>query len=265
MHSNDTPLVSIITPCYNGSKYIAETIDSVRAQTYEHWEMIIVDDGSKDNSIAIIKEYMQQDERITYISQENSGSAESRNMAIKLASGSFLAFLDADDIWHPDYLEKMLQYIAENHEANVAIFFSGYRRLDSSCKTPVLPDFACPGLRDFKRLLLHCPIFPSATIIQRSHLKENVFFHKKLRNLRDDYVFWLDILSQDLRCLGFSDILVDYRMRDDSLTASKSKMIYPQWNVYRHVLHFNVVKSLFYLFTWAANGLHKYHRKKTCC
>ena len=101
-------LVSIITPCYNCAKFISQTIDSVLAQTYTNWELIIVNDGSVDESSTIIKGYIEKDPRITCIEQANSGSAESRNMAIKLSSGDYLDFLDADDIWHIDYLEKMI-------------------------------------------------------------------------------------------------------------------------------------------------------------
>ena len=260
MSDSTSELVSIITPCYNGARFLMQTIDSVRAQTYTNWELLIVDDGSQDDSVAIIKAYMQQDERITYILQENAGSAEARNMAIKLSSGDYLAFLDADDIWHSDYLETMLAHIHANADASAAIFFSGYRRMDATCTERLLPDFSCPGTRDFKKLLLHCPIFPSAAIIVKARLHENVFFRKSLRSLRDDYVFWLDILSQELTCVGFADILVDYRMRSDSLTASKWKMISPQWRIYRQVLHFSVFKSFFYLCSWALNGLQKYHK-----
>lgn len=99
-------LVSIITPCYNGAKYIGETIDSVISQTYPDWEMIIVDDGSKDNSAQIVREYAEKDSRITLVQQENAGSAAARNNGIRRAEGQYIALLDADDLWHPDFLEK---------------------------------------------------------------------------------------------------------------------------------------------------------------
>ena len=92
-------LVSIITPCYNGEKYLAQTIECVLAQTHEQWEMIIIDDGSKDNSAAVVREYAEKDSRITLLQQENAGSAAARNNGIRNANGQYIALLDADDLW----------------------------------------------------------------------------------------------------------------------------------------------------------------------
>lgn len=96
--------------------------------------------------------------------------------------------------------------------------------------------------------------------MDRDRLKSPVFFREELKALRDDYVYWLDIMRHGLFYMGYEDILVDYRMRDDSMTAIKTKMIKPQWNIYRKVLHFNVLKSAFYLFSWGINGLKKYKK-----
>lgn len=96
-------LVSIITPCYNGAKYISETIESVIAQTYLDWEMIIVDDGSEDDSVEIVKKYLERDKRIKLIQQLNSGSAVARNSGIRFCNGQYIALLDADDLWLPNF------------------------------------------------------------------------------------------------------------------------------------------------------------------
>ena len=106
-------LVSVITPCYNGAKYLSETIESVINQTYENWEMIIVDDGSKDDSAEIAAGYSQKDPRIKLICQSNAGSAAARNNGISHAEGRYIALLDADDLWHPDFLEKQLSFIKQ--------------------------------------------------------------------------------------------------------------------------------------------------------
>ena len=103
-------LVSIITPTYNCAKFSARTIDSVQAQTYQNWEMIIVDDLSQDNTKEIVAQYMQNDPRIQYhVLPTNSGAAVARTTAMKLAKGAYMAFLDSDDIWYPEKLEKQLQ------------------------------------------------------------------------------------------------------------------------------------------------------------
>ena len=101
-------LVSIVTPVYNGAKYVCETIDSVLRQTYANWEMIVVDDGSKDNSAEIINEYVRRDKRIVLLRQANGGSASARNNGIRNAKGQYIALLDADDLWEPDFLESQL-------------------------------------------------------------------------------------------------------------------------------------------------------------
>ncbi len=107
-------------------------------------------------------------------------------------------------------------------------------------------------------MLFHCPIFPSAAILDTQKLTHKVAFREELRNLRDDYVFWLDIMKQGLTAIGYEDILVNYRMSPYSLTASKKKMIYPQWNIYKNILKINIFLSSFYLFSWAINGLFKF-------
>ena len=104
------PLVSIITPSYNSSKFIEETIASVQAQTYSHWEMLITDDGSTDNSFEIIKEICKKDSRVKLFSIKNAGPAVARNNSIKHAKGKYLAFLDSDDLWMPEFLSTSIKF-----------------------------------------------------------------------------------------------------------------------------------------------------------
>lgn len=255
------PIVSIITPMYKGAALVGDTIKSVLAQTFVDWEMIIVDDCSPDDGAGCraVEEFCNIDSRIVLIrAEKNKGSSGARNEAMRRAKGRYFAFLDSDDIWHSDYLQIMIDKIKENKDPNVAIYFSGYRRMDSLCKQEVLLPYFYEGKEDFKKMLYHCPIFPSAAIVDTSVLKQPVFFREELKALRDDYVYWLDIMQQGCVALGYSEILVDYRMRDDSMTASKTKMLKPQWKIYRKILKFNYFKSLFYLFTWGINGVKKY-------
>ena len=258
-----TPLFSIVTPMWKGAALVGATIESVLAQSFSDWELIVVDDCSPDEGAGarVVERYANQDNRIQLIrATVNRGSSGARNQAMEAARGRYLAFLDSDDLWHPSYLETMKRHIEECTDSAVAVFFCGYRRMDSLCARTVLPDYSCPGPKDFNALLYHCPIFPSAAIVDTTKLKTPVRFREELQNLRDDYVYWLDIARQGLLCCGFDDILVDYRMRDDSLTASKKDMIQPQWKVYRNVLGFNVFASFFYLCIWAVNGLVKYKK-----
>lgn len=261
---DNEPLVSIITPMYKGASLVGQTIESVLAQSYQNWEMIIVDDCSPDDGagIAVVQSYAEKDERVKIIAAKvNKGSSGARNEAMRNAKGQYFAFLDSDDIWHSNYLSVMMEKILSCKEENAAIYFSGYRRMDDNCQNEVLTPFAESGTKNLKRLLKNCPIFPSAAIVDTGKLKEKVFFREELRALRDDYVYWLDIMKQDLVAVGFDDILVDYRMRGDSMTSSKTKMIKPQWLIYRKVLKLNIFLSLYYLFAWGLNGLKKYSNK----
>src|SRR5690606_32755851 len=121
---------SIITPVYNSGKYLKDTIETVVSQTYENWEMILVDDGSCDESVAIVQSYVEQDNRFILIRNgQNKGPAFSRNVGIKVASGSYLTFLDADDLWDSNFLEKSLGFLESNQ---LTFVFSSYRRVDEN-------------------------------------------------------------------------------------------------------------------------------------
>ncbi|MDR0331153.1 MAG: glycosyltransferase family 2 protein [Chitinispirillales bacterium] len=255
------PLFSIITPMYDGAAFIGETIGSVLRQTFADWEMVVVDDCSPDGGAgaAVVGEHAMRDPRIRLVrSPDNRGSSGARNLAMEGALGRYYAFLDADDLWDADYLERMKRRMGESADESAAIYFCGYRRKDSACRREILPPYKSAGKKDFKKMLYHCPIFPSASILDTWKLKEKPRFNESLKNLRDDYVLWLSIMKQGLTAIGYDDILVDYRMRDDSLTASKRNMIYPQWNIYRSVLKMGIIQSAFYTISWAINGALKY-------
>ena len=256
-----TPKVSIITPMWKGATLVGDTIESVLAQTFADWEMIVVDDASPDDGAGckVVQGYSDKDSRIKLVAAKvNKGSSGARNEAMRIATGRYFAFLDSDDIWHPEYLQTMLSLIESDGTETAAIYFCGYHRMDENCAAEILLPYSCEGVFDFKMLLRHCPIFPSAAILDTNKLKEKVFFREELKALRDDYVFWLDIMGQGLRAVGFPDILVDYRMRADSVTASKWKMVRPQWKIYREVLRLGFFRSAFYLCSWALNGVRKY-------
>lgn len=125
-------LVSIITPSYNSEKYISNTIESVITQTYQNWEMIIVDDCSTDSSCDIAEKYTQKDSRIKLIKlNKNSGPAKARNRAIKEAKGRYISFLDSDDIWYHRKLEKQVYFMKEN---DLAVTCSSYYIVDAKGK-----------------------------------------------------------------------------------------------------------------------------------
>ena len=128
-------LVSIITPLYNGEAFVAQTIDSVLSQTYTNWEMIIINDGSKDNSENIVRSYCDTDSRIKLFNQKNAGSAAARNNGIRRAQGRYIALLDADDLWEPFFLESQLALMREH---NALLVYGAHKRIDATTMSALL-------------------------------------------------------------------------------------------------------------------------------
>lgn len=259
------PVFSVIIPMKNGSEFISETLNSLLSQSFSDWEAIVVDDCSTDGgkSIGIVIDFQKRTSKISLVElKTGKGSSGARNEALKRVKGRYIAFLDADDIWHSDYLQTMYNHIQNSKIENAAIYYCGYRRMNEGCTEAILQDYKAPGIKTYKKLLYHCPMFPSITIVDTHKLKSPVCFREELKSLRDDYVYLLDILKQGLVGVGFEDVLVDYRMRANSLTASKTKMIKPQWRVYREVLKMNFFQSLFYELLWGLNGVKKYWLSK---
>lgn len=252
----ENTLVSIITPMYKGAGFVGETIESVLAQSYKNWEMIIVDDCSPDDGagVAVVKKYIS-DPRVKLIeSKENRGSSGSRNIALREAKGRYIAFLDSDDIWHPDFLQKQLDFMQINE---APLVFSSYRRIDENTKVELLRPFIVPEKVSYKSLLKTCPIFPS-TAIYDTQKTPKTYFNEELGSMRDDYVYWLKMLKNIKSGYGNKEILVDYRMRKSSVTGNKKKVIIPQWNVLYKVEKLGLLPSLYYLINWAVISFFKY-------
>ncbi len=246
-------LISIITPLYNGEKFIAETIHSVQQQTYPDWEMIIVDDGSKDRSAQIVQSFLDRNDRIKLIRQANAGSAAARNNALCHAKGRYVAFLDADDLWEPNFLKKQLAFIKEK---DAGIVFASYRRIDER-GYEILRPFIVPEKVNYLNLLKTCSISCLTALFDKKKTGE-VFFNEKMKSMRDDFVFWLSILKKIDYAYGNKEILARYRVFANSTTGNKKRVIIPQFKVYHEVEKLGTAKSLYYLLNWAVNGFIKY-------
>lgn len=246
-------MVSIITPMYNAEKFVCQTLDSVLAQTYQNWELLIVDDGSKDNSQAIVTEYCQRDKRIKLIKQANAGSAAARNHALRQSQGQYICFLDADDIWDTIFLEAQLQFMHANH---AALVYASYRRINEN-NVEILKPFIVPPKVDYKGLLKTCSISCLTALYDRNIIGE-VYFNEMLKSLRDDFVFWLSILKRIDYAYGNPTVLAAYRVFSTSTTGNKKKVIKPQFRVYYKVEKLGLVRSIYYFIHWAVNGFFKY-------
>lgn len=244
-------LVTIITANYNAQQFIEETIDSVLAQSYQNWEMIIVDDCSSDLSIDIIKDYMQKDSRIKLIQlTENSGPAVARNRAIKDANGRYIAFLDSDDLWLPLKLEKQLAFMQKN---NVTFSYTSYNLINDD--GIALGQFNVPDKQSYNNLLKTCPIGCLTVIYDTSSLGK---VSMPLILKRQDYGLWLKILKKIDYAYGIAEILAVYRVRSNSVSSNKVKAATYQWKIYREIEKMNIFKSCYYFLHYTFNGLKKY-------
>ncbi|MEG1311641.1 MAG: glycosyltransferase family 2 protein [Romboutsia sp.] len=244
-------LVSIITPMYNSEKFIEKTIESVLNQTYQNWEMLIVDDCSSDNSSEIVKAYVQKDSRIKYMrTKTNQGVSNARNIALKNAQGQFLAFLDSDDIWHKEKLEKQIDFMKENE---YAITFTAYELIDEQNER-LEKLINVPESVDYKTLLKGNILGCLTVIIDKSKLD----FEVKMSGVRhEDYVLWLSILKSGHIAYGLNEVLALYRKSSTSLSGNKVKSAMWTWNIYRNIEKIPLHKSIYYFINYSINGIKK--------
>jgi glycosyltransferase involved in cell wall biosynthesis len=253
-------LISIVTPLYNGDKHIAETVESVLKQTYPLWEMIIVDDCSTDGGKGkeIARNFAGKDARISLLALEsNTGSSGARNTGIKAARGEYIAFLDADDLWNDSFLERQLSFMKR---MEAGIVYSSYRRISEDSHKEILAPFSVPPRVNYRAILKSLPILTSSAIIDRGKVGKH-YFDKHQGSLRDDYVYWLYLLREHVDyAYGNPEILVSYRMRKDSVTANKLKMIGPHWKVLRNIERLSLLESSYYMCWWSWISFWKYIR-----
>ncbi|MEK4065689.1 glycosyltransferase family 2 protein [Peribacillus sp. FSL R5-0717] len=244
-------LVSIITPTYNSERFIRETIESVRNQSYQDWEMIIVDDCSNDNTCNIIKTFYKEDTRIKLVMlKKNSGAAVARNTAISKAKGRFIAFLDGDDLWDPLKLEKQLDFMVKN---NCAFSFTKYRIItESGEKTQRVINI--PQEINYKGLLKNTIIGCLTVIIDVSKIGK-----PQMPNIRagQDTATWLEILRSGIIAKGFQEELAFYRKVENSISSNKFKALKRTWNIYRNVEKLDLVTSIWCFSNYVWNAIVK--------
>lgn len=245
-------LVSIITPTFNSANYIAETIQSVQNQTYLHWELIIVDDGSTDHTISIIQEIQKVEPRIQLIRQEkNVGPAITRNKGIELAKGNYLTFLDADDLWFSNFIENSINTI---EKTKIPFVFSSYRRSDEVLNF-VYSDFIVPQKVTYSDILKTNSISCLTAFLDIEVLGKKFMpiIHK-----RQDMGLWLQYLKEIPYAYGIQEPKAIYRIRKNSLSRKKSDLIKYQWQFYRKVEKLSVIHSAYYMMHWMVRGFLKY-------
>jgi glycosyltransferase involved in cell wall biosynthesis len=249
-------LVSIITPCYNSAKYITQTIESVLVQTYQNWEMIIVDDCSIDDSYEIALEYAEQNNRIkAYRMEKNGGAALARNKAIELSNGDYLAFLDSDDLWYPEKIEKQLQFMIEN---NCDFSFTGYEHIDINNNFMNKRNRVIKTL-SYNKMLLH-NFLGCLTVVYKQDLNHKIYGpNVKVNN---DYALFLQVLKRSKNAKGFQECLAQYRVRQGSISKNTIIKIKSMIKILHNLEHKNLLTVIFFLISnRLIKIIWKYQRK----
>jgi len=247
---NPSALVSIITPCYNAEAYIEETIKSVLAQTYENWELIIIEDASIDKSCEIIQRYVQQDSRIQLINNgENIGVVQSRNKGLEVSNGEYIAFLDSDDVWLENKLMSQLNIMQKE---NVYLCYSAYDTIDS--KGNILSKFKVKEQVNYKDMLKTSSMGTLTTMYNAKVLGKYYF-----ENIgHEDYVMKLQILKKIPYAKGVTQSLAKYRIHTQSLSANKFQTAMWQWHIYRRIEKLSFFQSVYYFVLYAYYGILKH-------
>lgn len=245
-------LISIITPCCNAAKHLVQTIESVLAQSWQDWEMLIVDDCSTDGSADIIKKYENKDLRIKYFrtSQQSGSPAVPRNVGIENARGRYIAFLDSDDMWLPNKLEVQMKVLMEN--ATAAIVYSYYEKVSES------------GVRSDRVVMSPCRITYNDLLYGNViGCLTGMYDTEKVRKVymkqigHEDYPMWLEILKSGYIGVNTCDVQALYRVREGSVSADKFKSARWQWKIYRDVEHLGFFKTMRCFISYAFKGMAK--------
>lgn len=232
-------LVSIITPLYNSEAFITETITSVLNQTYKHWELVLIDDASTDATCSIASDFVAKHPNIFLLKNEtNLGAGHSRNRGIQVAQGDFIAFLDADDLWKPEKLEKQIQFI-NTHDTDIC--FSSYELINESSEPLNIKVEALPIL-SYKKLLKSNYIGNLTGMYNAKTLGK---VYMPLLRKRQDWLLWLNALERSKKpALSIKESLGYYRVRETSISANKWRLIKYNYWVYKKGLGYSIPASI---------------------
>lgn len=248
-----TDKISIIVPVFNAEKYISETIDCVRNQTYANWELLLIDDGSTDKSRQVIEELLLKnpDERIRLLMKENSGAARTRNAGLEAAKGRYIAYLDADDLWREEKLEKQLDFMRERE---AAFSFTDYEFADrdgaGTGKVVRVPDSLT-----YKQALKNTTIFTSTVMFDTDKISKEQLLMPAIKS--EDTALWFRVLRQGYTAYGLDENLVRYRRMGGTLSSNKLEALRRIWNLYRKAEGLSFFYSAYNFCFWAVHAVKR--------
>ncbi|PCJ27279.1 MAG: glycosyl transferase [SAR86 cluster bacterium] len=236
-------------PAYNASQYLLRSANSAFEQTYSNWELLIVDDASTDNTLLIAEQLAARDSRVTVLRQiNNQGVAQARNLALDSAQGKYIAFLDSDDLWHPEKLQKQVQFM---ESSDTLICYAAYQRIDENGEKmgQVWP----PTQLSYHTLLKSNFIGNLTGIYNADSLGKQYF--TKLKH--EDYVAWLALVKKAGLARSINEILGSYRVYAGSTSSNKLKTIAWQWRIYRIGESLGLIRSCWLMFCYAYHAIYK--------
>ena len=254
MNIERSALISIILPAYNAEKTLAESVNSVLAQTYDKIELVIIDDGSTDSTKAIAEEFAMKDCRVKVLSNEvNIGVLKTRLKGVRASKGLWIAFIDSDDLWNKNKLKRQMDLIQETGSV-LAYTGSGYIRADGQEISWVLH---VPSEVTFKSLLKQNLISNSSVLVKKEIFLRYSPFSEDHRDMHEDFACWLLILKARFRACGIDEPLITYRVYRKSMTGNTLHSAVLNWYTYRYI-GLNVFQSAFYMVRYAVRGILKY-------
>ena len=238
------PLVSIIVPCHNSAKFITATLNSIIAQDYQSWELIIIDDQSTDDTRAIVEKFSSKYNNVQFIPlPKNMGVSNSRNIGMAKAIGKYIAFLDSDDIWLENKLSRQVAYMEDKM---LAMTFCAYKRIneDGAIISGVTP---APFSVGYEQLLSHNMIIFSTSMILKGVIG-NLEFSKAGH---EDWIFFLQLFKKCKLGYGINEPLALYRIRKGSISSNKLKAVVKTWKILRESEKLGLVKSMYHFSKYA--------------
>lgn len=245
-------LVSIIIPVYNAENFISDTIESVLNQTYKNWELILIDDISKDHSVEIIKQIKKENKKIKLIELKEKGLAfGARNIGVKEAQGEYICFLDADDIWDIEKLEKQIKFMKQNL---CAFSFTGYEFANSELIKSGHKVYV-PRTLNYKHALKNTTIFTSTVMFNMNKISKELIMMPNIKS--EDTACWWNILRHNYVAYGLNEILVLYRRSENTLSSNKVEAVKRIWNLYRNYENLNLFSSVYNFTFYGINAIKR--------
>lgn len=240
-------------PAYNSERYISDAIQSVIAQTYDNWELLVIDDGSTDRTCEIVRSFADTDSRITLVCNgKNLGVALTRNRGFDMAKGDFVTLLDSDDVWHADKLEKQLDVAVRT---DCDIVYCSYTIMDKDGKR--LSEYLVPATTSYEKMLRESVISCSTAMLSRKIIDTERF---SSGYYHEDYAYWLHLLKSGYTAAASTEILSDYRVANGSRSYNKLNAARYRWQIYRKVEHLSLFKTVSVFCSYALHGFAKYRR-----